>query len=462
MEINKILNKDVLQGLSEIDNDSIDCIITSPPYYQLRDYGFSEQWGLEKTYQEYLDKMISFMAECKRVIKDSGSIWINLGDSYSSSNYGSGGNGDSTYLTNRALADSRKVNNTIPDKCLMLIPHRFAIRCVDELGLILRNDIIWAKPNGMPESVTDRFSKKHEFFFFFVKSKKYYFDLDGVRGKHNQSTIDRCKYPTNILAMNDNGNRPTDKKNMVELNPNGKNPGDVADFWSITTKGSSEKHYATFNSELIDKPIVAGSPEFVCVKCGVPREKIIKLDNLKTEGHGKLKTIDKFYGVHHREGEIMVRDLPDEQDIIDYLRKWKKDITYKTISDATGLKVNSVTHWFTDINSSHGFSYPSKNEWIKLKTILNFDDFYDKQMTTEYFKDAGVMDNKYKITGLTDCNCNAGFTGGIVLDPFAGTGTTLIRALELGRNVIGIEGKKEYSDLATKRINKGLLKIKMF
>lgn len=377
MEINKILNKDVLQGLSEIDNDSIDCIITSPPYYQLRDYGFSEQWGLEKTYQEYLDKMISFMAECKRVIKDSGSIWVNLGDSYSGNKEGN---------TSNKINDLVKINSNvskkvtdIPDKCLILIPHRFAIRCVDELGLILRNDIIWAKPNGMPESVTDRFSKKHEFFFFFVKSKKYYFDLDGVRGKHSQSTIDRCKYPTNILAMNDNGNRPIDKKNMVELNPSGKNPGDVADFWSITTKGSSEKHYATFNSELIDKPIVAGSPEFVCVKCGVPREKIFE----------------------------------------------EKEIA-KT-------KIKPYQNEYMDACPSSGGKESTFNGG-----------------------------NNKQLIGLTDCNCNAGFTGGIVLDPFAGTGTTLIRALELGRNVIGIEGKKEYSDLATKRINKELLKIKMF
>ncbi len=315
-ELNKIINADVIDGLKSLEDNSIDCIITSPPYYQLRDYGFSEQWGLEKTYQEYLDKMISFMAECKRVIKSTGSIWINLGDTYGTI---SGNMKQGNVNENKIKYSGNIENYTKPEnmeKCLMLIPHRFAIRCIDELGLILRNDIIWAKPNGMPESVTDRFSKKHEFFFFFVKSKKYYFDLDGVRMISTSNPI-RKLHPGQLETMG-NAGLPEKKGNVIRNreamynNPNGKNPGDVADFWDITTKGSSEKHYAIFNSELIDKPIVAGSPE-----------------------------------------------------------------------------------------------------------------------------------------------------GGIVLDPFAGTGTTLIRALELGRSVIGIEGKKEYSDIATKRIGKELIKIKM-
>jgi len=278
-ELNKIINADVIDGLKSLEDNSIDCIITSPPYYQLRDYGFSEQWGLEKTYQEYLDKMISFMAECKRVIKSTGSIWINLGDTYGTI---SGNMKQGNVNENKIKYSGNIENYTKPEnmeKCLMLIPHRFAIRCIDELGLILRNDIIWAKPNGMPESVTDRFSKKHEFFFFFVKSKRYYFNLDGVRSKHKQISIDRALrgvsdsnkwFTDNGKSMNQKLVQPrknkTHTKNYGEVmiggqvrdnhdihdsfNPSGKNPGDVADFWDITTKGSSEKHYATFNSHL--------------------------------------------------------------------------------------------------------------------------------------------------------------------------------------------------------------------
>jgi site-specific DNA-methyltransferase (cytosine-N4-specific) len=161
----------------------------------------------------------------------------------------------------------------------MLIPHRFAIRCVDELGLILRNDIIWAKRNAMPESVTDRYSKKHEFIFFFVKNKKYYFNLDGVRDTHTSNDIPKPQsrglqaWSANTTkiseAMSENFGSPRarvhrpqqDGNGGVGKNNLGKNPGDVADFWDITTKPSNEKHYASFNAELINKPIISGCPE---------------------------------------------------------------------------------------------------------------------------------------------------------------------------------------------------------
>jgi site-specific DNA-methyltransferase (cytosine-N4-specific) len=153
-------------------------------------------------------------------------------------------------------------------KSLMLIPHRFAIRCIDELGLILRNDIIWAKRNGMPESVTDRFSKKHEFFFFFVKQRKYYFDLDGIRDKNNNWEKD---YQRVLADYNGGGKKhqqggttafkSKDLKGIKARLQSGKNPGDVSDFWDVPTQPSSEKHYATYNFKLIDKPISAGCPK---------------------------------------------------------------------------------------------------------------------------------------------------------------------------------------------------------
>ena len=113
-------------------------------------------------------------------------------------------------------------------KCLMLIPHRFAIGCIDR-GWLVRNDIVWAKRNGLPDGVTDRFTKKHEYFFFMVKQDKYYFDLDGIKDK---ATIGGQK-----------------------------NPSDVSDFWDIPVKQSREKHYAQYNDELLKKPIIAGCPK---------------------------------------------------------------------------------------------------------------------------------------------------------------------------------------------------------
>lgn len=253
------MESSIIQGLAldtvkTFESESIDCVITSPPYYQLRDYGFSEQWGLEKSYTDYLDNMVSLMGELKRVLKPTGTMWVNLGDSFNGNKQGNTDNKISD-VVNEARIDKRL--QPMPEKSLMLIPHRFAIRCIDELGLILRNDIIWAKPNGMPESVTDRFSKKHEFIFFFVKSKKYYFDLDSVRDKSEYREQDKPKRTDKIVRSVGISENST----LRNYNPNGKNPGDVSDFWAITTKPNSSNHYASYNSQLIDKPIVAGCPK---------------------------------------------------------------------------------------------------------------------------------------------------------------------------------------------------------
>jgi len=309
IKTNKIYNEDCLETMAKMPDNFVDCIITSPPYYQLRKYagipdyvwgrkncehefnisykenlsgGFSNigsykneihyestsqtctkcgawkgQLGLEPTYEMFLDHLILIIAECKRVLKDTGTMFINLGDSYNSSPIGKQVDPKRKVQGGGFSYEHKKnVDKTIPNKCLMLIPHRFAIKCVDELGLILRNDIIWAKRNGMPESVKDRFSKKHEFIFFFTKQQKYYFDLDGVR---DNATSTNKTYK----AINTTQNKYaiTNGLNRGGINVNGKNPGDVSDFWDIPTRPSSEKHYATFNTKLIDKPIIAGCPE---------------------------------------------------------------------------------------------------------------------------------------------------------------------------------------------------------
>lgn len=253
-----IIHGDTLETVKTLDANSIDCVITSPPYYQLRDYGWTGQWGLEKTYQEYLDKLVALMSELKRVLKPTGTMWINLGDTYGGSSMQGGlksYEGDGKKDKSRMF--KKDVSGQV-SKSLMLIPHRFAIRCIDELGLILRNDVIWAKPNGMPESTTDRFSKKHEFFFFFVKQQKYYFDLDGV--KIPTTTKDNSNRNRDITKLNNTPGRSRMAGPKVN-NYDFKNPGDCADFWTVPTKPNSANHYATYNTQLIDKPIIAGCPE---------------------------------------------------------------------------------------------------------------------------------------------------------------------------------------------------------
>lgn len=263
MNTNTIYNESCLDTLSKMPDCYIDCVITSPPYWQLRDYGYPEQWGLEPTFQEYLNHLWQMMDIIHRVLKPQGTVWINLGDTYGTKSGGMASAQDN-FESKEKKYGAYDIPITQPKsihKCLLLIPHRFAIGCIDR-GWIVRNDIIWAKRNGMPESVIDRFSKKHEFIFFMVKQEKYYFDLDSIRDKHKwaldkRNDGKRHQYADDVKSQNNEWLAT----NAVSFNPNGKNPGSVSDFWDVTTKGSNNEHYAAYNDELIKKPILAGCPE---------------------------------------------------------------------------------------------------------------------------------------------------------------------------------------------------------
>ena len=268
MEINKIYNEPCLETLKKMPNEFLDCVISSPPYWQLRDYGYNGQWGLEPTFQEYLEHLWEMMDEIYRVLKPNGTCWINLGDTYNNSGWA--GDRKDKYNDQPIVASGTKAGRGgqkgFPDKCLILIPHRFAIGCIDR-GWLVRNDIIWAKRNGMPEPVNDRFTKKHEYIFLMTKSKKYYFDLDAIRDEHksladlekrikNGKSEWKTDLASEIYSVSGKG------RDRTELyNEKGKNPGSVSDFWDVKTKPSSSKHYASYNIELITKPILAGCPE---------------------------------------------------------------------------------------------------------------------------------------------------------------------------------------------------------
>ena len=260
IETNKIYNEPCLETLARMDDNSIDCVITSPPYWQLRDYGYDGQWGLEPTFNEYLEHLWSMMCECYRVLKPQGTCWVNLGDTY---NNNSGGGGESCTTGNKKALEEcgrrSKQDKRYASKCLLLIPHRFAIGCID-MGWIVRNDVIWAKRNGMPESVTDRFSKKHEYMFFMVKSEKYHFDLDAIRDK--SLTNNNCKdVGRGTQGYSEASGNMRNNNGGLGYYEKGKNPGSVSDFWDIPTKPSSSLHYATYNDSLLVKPIIAGCPE---------------------------------------------------------------------------------------------------------------------------------------------------------------------------------------------------------
>lgn len=274
--MNKIFNCDIMEGFKKLEDKSIDCVITSPPYWQLRNYGYDDQWGLESTFGEYLDRLWMMMDEIHRVLKDTGTVWINLGDTYSTKSGGLERPDAAKKSRSGKYLDGMTIDqpDDLAPKSLLLIPHRFAIGCYDR-GWTIRNDIVWAKRNAMPESVRDRFSKKHEYFFLMTKKPtKYYFDLDAIRQQHQYLTKDSKRIdftqPSNTVDQHiKHGNDPDGKVGKTrhgrarssDYHPNGKNPGDVSDFWDVPLRANNSKHLATYNTQLIDRPILAGCPE---------------------------------------------------------------------------------------------------------------------------------------------------------------------------------------------------------
>lgn len=273
-----IIQGDALTELKRLQADSIDCCITSPPYFQLRDYRVDGQIGLEDSVEEYIRKLVDVFREVRRVLKKDGTLWINIADSYA----GSGRATKYKQGTNKGILGSyiapMKLNGC-KQKDLIGIPWELAF-ALREDGWYLRQEIIWYKPNCMPESVKDRCTKSHESIFLLSKSAKYYFDWETIqepcvgfdkssprgsngtfrqnagRRKGNRKTFrGGGAYKGN--ASFDNG---TDKQNETHGNrDNETGLRRKRSVWSISTTGGGGEHYATFPQRLIEPCIIAGS-----------------------------------------------------------------------------------------------------------------------------------------------------------------------------------------------------------
>jgi site-specific DNA-methyltransferase (cytosine-N4-specific) len=244
---------------------SVNCVVTSPPYYGLRDYGVDGQIGLEASPGEYVETLRAVFAEVRRVLADDGVLWLNLGDSYVTHDPGGWRQGEHLNPGGRQAAKGSGRNRAgtqapgIGPKNLLGVPWRVAFALQDD-GWTLRNDVIWAKPNAMPESVTDRLSTRYEHVFLFSKSRRYWFDLDAIRephqGESNGKTWTERKLAgapmhhglAGAASFGDGGFKGDDR---------GRNPGDV---WSIATSPYPGAHFATMPAELVRRCIVAGCP----------------------------------------------------------------------------------------------------------------------------------------------------------------------------------------------------------
>lgn len=372
---------------------SVDCIITSPPYWSLRDYEVAGQTGQEKSLFDYFYKMLVITGQLYKILKPNGIMFWNHGDCYGGSNQ-SWGKKKRKEL--RGSPTERPPTYNFMPKCLVMQNYRLILAMIDEQGWILRNQIIWHKLNHMPSSVKDRLTNTYEPVFMLVKSQKYFFDLDAIRKPHKDVSLERAlravssthkniEVPGQESQQTTNRPRPYIKHDYAvrrlgsnvsyddplhsrPLHPSGRNPGDLV---QLPTQPSPGIHYAAFPEKLCEDPIKAGCPKEVCKKCGKPRERITEPSPEYKKRRGKS------WHDHQKDRVKGQRMRPDRPACSD------------------------------------------------LRTI-----------------------------GWTDCGCGAGFEPGVVCDPFCGTGVAGVVAKELGRRFIGIDIKFEYCQMSKKKIAK--------
>ena len=265
--IGKIIQGDALAVLKTLPEGSIDCCITSPPYWGLRDYGNDGQLGLEKTPEEYVANLVNVFREVKRVLKKDGTFWLNLGDSYAMRSMRGensefketsiGKTHNDRYKDGAMKLGKRDIPIGLKPKDLVGIPWRVAFALQAD-GWYLRQDIIWHKPNPMPESVTDRCTKAHEYIFLLAKSPKYYFDNEAIKEK--------AEHPESIHVHKE-GNKMSEVSEDVKFatkpqrTMGGYTTRNKRSVWTITTKPFREAHFATFPEDLITPMVLAGCPK---------------------------------------------------------------------------------------------------------------------------------------------------------------------------------------------------------
>ena len=258
--MNNILQGDVIEKLKEIETGTVQCVVTSPPYWGLRDYGINGQLGLEETPEEYVEKMVDVFRQIKRVLKDDGTVWLNLGDSYNGSGKGAWDKTDvqkEVYVPPKGTPVTRV--KSLKPKDLVGIPWRVAFALQAD-GWYLRQDIIWHKPNPMPESVRDRCTKSHEYIFLLTKSAKYKFNqlLEDLRpSTYNDKRLFNGNYTEQRRDRNYPGNAQQGS-GMLKPTDGQANKRSV---WRINTKPYKEAHFAVFPEELPTLCIKAGSDE---------------------------------------------------------------------------------------------------------------------------------------------------------------------------------------------------------
>jgi DNA modification methylase len=389
-KLNTIHQGESLEVLKTWPSGLVHTCVTSPPYFQLRDYKVAGQIGLETSVEAYIEKLVVLFREVRRVMRDDGTMWLNIGDTYAGRR--SGRQGRTQERAGRRIVERSglyKMGDGLKNKDLMGIPWTLALALRKD-GWYLRSDIIWAKPNCVPSSVVDRPTLNHEYIFLLTKKERYFYDSVAIEEPQNEKERARrlrelaqgaCKRykiarSTDSLhpSMNPQNGAVSDQAARAQLAIKGtRNKRTV---WNVATTPFKKAHFATFPKKLIEPCILAGTSEKgCCIKCGAPAVRIIE------RGGG---SIGKAWHDH------------------------KDDLN----------RGNRTTHHTHD--------------------------------ATYYRRTSGWK---------ASCKCEGGWVldavhePGIVLDPFAGAGTTCLVAKTLGRQYLGIELNPEYIKLAEQRIS---------
>ena len=303
----RIIVGDVIDGLRTLDAGSVQCCVTSPPYWGLRDYGVGGQIGLEKTPDEFVAKMVDVFREVRRVLRDDGTLWLNLGDSYAKAGVSGLGLHTETSTTgkpNPYAAVKKEIPDGLKPKDLCMMPWRVAMALQAD-GWWLRSVICWAKKAPMPESVTDRPTSSWDPIFLLAKSERYFYDAEAVKEPLTEAAVKRQAYGrSNQWGHIIDANQHTDNREHADAKsygagdgPTGRNQRNV---WHLGPEPYAEAHFATFPTEIPRRAIRAGTSEKgCCAACGAPWRRVVERKNMviapsgregRIAGHGQRST----------------------------------------------------------------------------------------------------------------------------------------------------------------------------
>jgi len=459
----KIHTADVLEGLGRLPDESVHCVVTSPPYWSLRDYGQDGAIGLEPTVDEYIDRVTKVMRQVRRVLRPDGTLWLNMGDAYANDGKwgGSTGGKHAGGLHGQTSVGRAKVRSGLKPKDLIGLPWR-VVFALQADGWWLRSDIVWAKPNPMPESVQDRPTRAHEYVFLLARSAHYFYDAHAIREPLSEASIRRLSQPT-LFEQEGGFKQATYGEHM---------PG---------RKGRDRSPQAILQAMAAGQPVPSGwnpSQAESDIKGRYSRRDHLRgrADNdvLPAEGRrdprAGLRQQDKQRG-HDRTHEGF-RDHWDDLSKAEQQAAGanKRDVWWVATQPFPGahfatFPIRLIEPCIKAGTSEHGVCQACGSPWTRIAEKsargrrirprhdagmgVAYNASHGRPQQAAEFQD-GVV---YSTTGWqASCACQAGVVPAVVLDPFAGSGTTGVVALRHGRSFIGIEINPEYVQLARERI----------